>query len=740
MHETGNVEITSELVASHGLTPEEFERVCESLGRTPNLTELGIFSVMWSEHCSYKSSRTHLKNLPTEGPQVIQGPGENAGVVDIGDGQAAVFKIESHNHPSFIEPYQGAATGVGGIIRDIFTMGARPIAVMDALHFGPLVRTRNQYTMEGVVAGVGGYGNCMGIPTVGGEVIFQEHYGNNPLVNVYCLGVAPRESIFYGKASGVGNPVIYVGAKTGRDGIHGVTMASEQFEEGEDSKRPTVQVGDPFLEKLLLEACLEAMGSGTIVGIQDMGGAGLTCSSCEMGGRADRGVEIHLDRVPQREPGMTPYELMLSESQERMLLVCRKGREEEVKKIFSKWDLDAVVIGEVKDHGKLVVYDRGTRVAEIPNRALTDEAPAYTRPTRRPAYLESLTDWRESVFPEPEDYNELLRNMAASPQLCSRRWVYRQYDYQVRTNTVAGPGSDAAVLRLKQGKGALAMSLDGNPFFCYLDPRQGAQHAVAEGCRNLICTGALPLAATNCLNFANPENPEIMWQFAEAVSGIGEACTIFGTPITGGNVSFYNETDGTGILPTPVIGVMGKVEGLENVCPSSFQKVGHLVFLLGETRAELGGSVYLQLQGAPLQGPIPSLDMRVEKILQEQLLAAIQAGLVRSAHDLSEGGLLFGLAESCLYDSLGLQAEMDSGKLRPDHFLLSESASRVVVSIHPDDETRFSRHFSDVPVTRVGVVTENRFELAVNRLPLISLPVRELRDVWESSFEEVFRN
>ncbi len=740
MHETGNVEITSELVASHGLTPEEFERVCESLGRTPNLTELGIFSVMWSEHCSYKSSRTHLKNLPTEGPQVIQGPGENAGVVDIGDGQAAVFKIESHNHPSFIEPYQGAATGVGGIIRDIFTMGARPIAVMDALHFGPLVRTRNQYTMEGVVAGVGGYGNCMGIPTVGGEVIFQEHYGNNPLVNVYCLGVAPRESIFYGKASGVGNPVIYVGAKTGRDGIHGVTMASEQFEEGEDSKRPTVQVGDPFLEKLLLEACLEAMGSGTIVGIQDMGGAGLTCSSCEMGGRADRGVEIHLDRVPQREPGMTPYELMLSESQERMLLVCRKGREEEVKKIFSKWDLDAVVIGEVKDHGKLVVYDRGTRVAEIPNRALTDEAPAYTRPTRRPAYLESLTDWRESVFPEPEDYNELLRNMAASPQLCSRRWVYRQYDYQVRTNTVAGPGSDAAVLRLKQGKGALAMSLDGNPFFCYLDPRQGAQHAVAEGCRNLICTGALPLAATNCLNFANPENPEIMWQFAEAVSGIGEACTIFGTPITGGNVSFYNETDGTGILPTPVIGVMGKVEGLENVCPSSFQKVGHLVFLLGETRAELGGSVYLQLQGAPLQGPIPSLDMRVEKILQEQLLAAIQAGLVRSAHDLSEGGLLFGLAESCLYDSLGLQAEMDSGKLRPDHFLLSESASRVVVSIHPDDETRFSRHFSDVPVTRVGVVTENRFEFAVNRLPLISLPVRELRDVWESSFEEVFRN
>ncbi len=740
MHETGNVEITSELVASHGLTPEEFERVCESLGRTPNLTELGIFSVMWSEHCSYKSSRTHLKNLPTEGPQVIQGPGENAGVVDIGDGQAAVFKIESHNHPSFIEPYQGAATGVGGIIRDIFTMGARPIAVMDALHFGPLVRTRNQYTMEGVVAGVGGYGNCMGIPTVGGEVIFQEHYGNNPLVNVYCLGVAPRESIFYGKASGVGNPVIYVGAKTGRDGIHGVTMASEQFEEGEDSKRPTVQVGDPFLEKLLLEACLEAMGSGTIIGIQDMGGAGLTCSSCEMGGRADRGVEIHLDRVPQREPGMTPYELMLSESQERMLLVCRKGREEEVKQIFSKWDLDAVVIGEVKDHGKLVVYDRGTRVAEIPNRALTNEAPVYTRPTRRPAYLESLTDWRESVFPEPEDYNELLRNMAASPQLCSRRWVYRQYDYQVRTNTVAGPGSDAAVLRLKQGKGALAMSLDGNPFFCYLDPRQGAQHAVAEGCRNLICTGALPLAATNCLNFANPENPEIMWQFAEAVSGIGEACTIFGTPITGGNVSFYNETDGTGILPTPVIGVMGKVEGLENVCPSSFQKVGHLVFLLGETRAELGGSVYLQLQGAPLQGPIPSLDMRVEKILQEQLLAAIQAGLVRSAHDLSEGGLLFGLAESCLYDSLGLQAEMDSGKLRPDHFLLSESASRVVVSIHPDDETRFSRHFSDVPVTRIGVVTENRFELAVNRLPLISLPVRELRDVWESSFEEVFRN
>ena len=736
---TTNVEITSDLVASHGLTPEEFDQICESLGRTPNLTELGIFSVMWSEHCSYKSSRVHLKRLPTAGSQVIQGPGENAGVVDIGDGLAAVFKIESHNHPSFIEPYQGAATGVGGIIRDIFTMGARPIAVMNSLHFGPLSQTRNQYIMEGVVAGVGGYGNCIGIPTVGGEVKFEEGYSNNPLVNAFCLGVAPRESIFYGKASGVGNPVIYVGAKTGRDGIHGVTMASEQFEEGEESKRPTVQVGDPFLEKLLLEACLEAMRSGHIIGIQDMGGAGLTCSSCEMGGRADLGVEIHLDRVPQREPGMTPYEIMLSESQERMLLVCHKGREEEVQEIFSRWDLDAVVIGEVKDHGKLAVYDQGVKVAEIANRALTDEAPAYSRPTRRPAYLESQGDWRDRELPEPEDYNALLLSMAGSPQLCSRRWVYRQYDYDVRTNTVAGPGSDAAVVRLKEGTGALAMSLDGNPFYCYLDPRQGAEHAVAESCRNLVCTGAQPLAATNCLNFANPENPEIMWQFAEAITGIAEACRSFGTPITGGNVSFYNETDESGILPTPVIGVIGKVDRLETVCPSSFQQPGHLVFLLGETRAELGGSVYLQLRDAPLEGPIPSLDLEVEKTLQTKLLSAIRGGIIRSAHDVSDGGLLFCLAECCLYTSLGLRAAVDAGSLRPDHFLLSETASRVVVSIEPHDETRLLEHFTDLPVTRVGVVTETHFEIDVNEEALIALPIADVMSCWEAGFEEIFR-
>ncbi len=740
LNNNGDVEITPEIVASHGLTPKEFSEICKSLGRTPNLTELGIFSVIWSEHCSYKSSRVHLKTLPTRGQNVIQGPGENAGVVDIGNGQAAVFKIESHNHPSFIEPYQGAATGVGGIIRDIFTMGARPIAVMNALHFGPLDRLQNQYIMEGVVAGVGGYGNCMGIPTVGGEVIFQECYGNNPLVNAYCLGVAPKEKIFYGKASGVGNPVIYVGAKTGRDGIHGVTMASEQFEEGEDSKRPTVQVGDPFLEKLLLEACLEAMQSGMIVGIQDMGGAGLTCSSCEMGGRADRGVEIHLDRVPQREPGMSPYELMLSESQERMLLVCHKGREEEVQEIFSKWDLDAVVIGEVKDHGNLVVYNQGTKVADIPNCSLTDEAPIYNRPTRRPNYLETLPDWRHQPWSEPKDYNELLWNMAVSPQLCSRLWVYRQYDYQVQTNTLLGPGSDAAVLRLKEGTGAIAMSLDGNPFFCYLNPRKGAQHAVAESCRNLVCSGALPLAATNCLNFANPENPEIMWQFAEAVAGIREACQFFDTPITGGNVSFYNETDGNGILPTPVIGVIGKVAKIKDVCPSSFQKTGHIVFLLGKTLSEFGGSVYLQMLGRPQEGPLPSLDMSIEKTLQDRILSGIQIGLIRSAHDLSEGGLLFGLVESCLYSSFGLKAQLKTGEIRPDHFLLSETASRVIVTIHPDDEINFLEHFRKIPITRVGVVTEKTLEISVNNNDLIKVSVQELKKAWESAFEGVFQN
>jgi phosphoribosylformylglycinamidine synthase len=733
-----NSEVNSEVISSHGLSQEEYERICQALGRSPNLTELGIFSVMWSEHCSYKSSRVHLKKLPTEGPQVIQGPGENAGVVDIGDDLAAVFKIESHNHPSYIEPYQGAATGVGGIIRDIFTMGARPIALMNSLHFGPLENPQNQHIMEGVVAGIGNYGNCMGIPTVGGEVTFAAPYSKNPLVNAFCLGIAPKNKIFYAKATGVGNPVIYVGAKTGRDGIHGATMASEQFEEGAESKRPNVQVGDPFLEKLLLEACLDAMQSGKVIGIQDMGAAGLTCSTCEMGGRSNAGIEIHLDRVPQREQGMSPYEIMLSESQERMLLVCEKGTEGELLSIFDRWELDAVKIGEVKDHGKLIVFDKGEKVAEIPNDVLTEQAPIYNRPSH-PGQEDQRTEILLWQGPEPENYNELLFKLAASPQLCSRLWVYRQYDYQVRTNTMMGPGSDAAILRIKEGNGGLGITLDGNPFYCHLNPRLGAMHAVAESCRNLVCSGATPLAATNCLNFASPENPEVMWQFSEAVEGIAEACDFFQTPITGGNVSFYNETDGEGVLPTPVIGMLGRVEDLTKVCSSSFSQSGDEVFLVGApTRPELGGSAYLQILGEPLLGPIPSLDLDLEKDLQACLKNAIQEGLLNSAHDVSEGGLLTCLVESCLHSDLGIKASFDSHGMRPDHFLMSETASRVVVSVSAKQTPDFEKCLAGVPRTRIGVVTPDHFKIMVDRKQLISTELQHLKTVWLSHFDEVF--
>ncbi len=733
------MEVTVDLVESHGLCAEEYERICKILGREPNLTELGIFSVMWSEHCSYKSSRLHLKKLPTEGPQVVQGPGENAGVIDLGGGLAAVFKIESHNHPSFIEPFQGAATGVGGIIRDIFTMGARPVALMNSLHFGPLENTRNQLIMEGVVAGIAAYGNCIGIPTVGGEVYFESRYSHNPIVNVFCLGVAAADRIFYGRAAGVGNPVIYVGAKTGRDGIHGATMASEEFGEASESKRPTVQVGDPFLEKLLLEACLEAMKSGAVIGIQDMGAAGLTCSSCEMAGRSDLGIEIDLGRVPQREPGMTPYEIMLSESQERMLLVAEKGREREVLEIFEKWDLDAVVVGQVKDDGVLRVVDGEETVARIPNRPLTEEAPLLDRRTQRPGYLDALADWRDLDIPEPEDDNRVLLEMAGSPALCSRRWIYRQYDHQVRTDTVVVPGSDAAVLRVKADGSGLAITLDGNPRYCHLDPRQGARLAVAESCRNLVCSGARPLAATNCLNFASPENPEIMWQFVEVVEGIAEACRFFKTPITGGNVSFYNETEGRGIFPTPVLGMVGRMDRVDQAIDSHFRQPGDAVYLLGDTGDDLGGSVYLQTLGHPLAGPAPRLDLEAEGRLQSRLLEAIGRGLVRSAHDLSEGGLGWGLVESCLRHGVGFEGEIES-PLRHDFLLFSESPSRVLVSLPAAAEEEFRRLMRDVPITRLGRVTQGSSTLKVNGKIRTSLETSHIFEVWDRCFEEIFRH
>src|SRR5450759_1387372 len=569
---------------------------------------------MWSEHCSYKSSRVHLKTLPTEGPQVLQGPGENAGAVDIGDGLAAVFKIESHNHPSFIEPYQGAATGVGGIIRDIFTMGARPIALLNSLRFGALDAPGTRRLLEGVVAGIAGYGNSIGIPTVGGEIVFEPSYAGNPLVNVFCLGVAKASAIVKGVASGVGNAVYYVGAKTGRDGIHGATMASAEFDENSAEKRPAVQVGDPFMEKLLLEACLEVMKTDALIGIQDMGAAGLTCSTTEMGSRGGAGIEIDVSLVPQRETGMTPYEIMLSESQERMLLVVKRGREAEVERIFEKWDLHAVRIGHVTSDGMLRVKDRGTVVAEIPNTALVDDAPVYDRPTKRPDYLDDARRLDLSSLPLVAPQEALLR-LLASPTIASKRWAYRQYDTMVRTNTIAAAGLSAGVVRVKGTRGALAIATDGNGRYCYLNPRRGAMLALAEAARNVACAGGVPIGATNCLNFGNPERPEIMWQLVEAVEGLAEACRALEIPITGGNVSLYNETDGRAIYPTPIIGVVGLIEDASRVLTRAFQAAGDAVILLGDDRGELGGSEYLKTIHGLVRGEAPALDLPRERAL-----------------------------------------------------------------------------------------------------------------------------
>ena len=587
--------IDSAVLERHGLKPDEYERIVRALRREPTLTELGIFSVMWSEHCSYKSSRIHLKKLPTTGPRVLQGPGENAGAVDIGDGLAAVFKIESHNHPSFIEPYQGAATGVGGIIRDIFTMGARPIALMNSLRFGSLDGpdgARNRRIVEGVVAGIAGYGNSIGIPTVGGEIAFDDSYSGNPLVNVFCLGISKADALVKGNASGVGNPVYYVGAKTGRDGIHGATMASAEFDEKSSEKRPAVQVGDPFMEKLLLEACLELMQTDALIGVQDMGAAGLTCSTSEMGARGGSGIEIDVSRVPQRETGMTPYEIMLSESQERMLLVVKKGREAEVEAIFDKWDLHAAHIGDVMNDGILRVRHRGEVVAEIPNGPLVNEAPVYDRPVSKPAYLATVASVDESALGSVPSPGDAWLRILGSPTVASKRWVYRQYDHMVRTNSLVLAGMGAGVVRVKGTKRALAMSTDGNGRYCYLNPRRGAMLALAEAARNVACAGALPIGATNCLNFGNPERPEIMWQLVEAVEGLAEACRALEIPITGGNVSLYNETDGLAIYPTPIIGVVGVIEDAERVVSRTFKQAGDEVVLLGDAHGELGGSEY----------------------------------------------------------------------------------------------------------------------------------------------------
>ena len=796
---------TPELLKTHGLTPEEYERIVQALGREPSLTELGIYSVMWSEHCSYKSSKVHLKRLPTRSERVVQGPGENAGIIDIGDGWACAFKIESHNHPSYIEPFQGAATGVGGILRDIFTMGARPLAVMDSLRFGRIQERRkraeppaavaggavilsklnpqkepqgplanngsqndkskssdaewagnghevarklssleaqklihkNHSILEGVVSGIASYGNCFGVPCLGGETKFEECYSGNPLVNAFALGLVRKDEIFYAKASGEGNPVIYVGAKTGRDGIHGATMASEEFKEGSEQKRPNVQVGDPFLEKLLLEACLEAMQTGAIVGIQDMGAAGLTCSTCEMGARGGVGIEIELDRVPQRESGMNAYEIMLSESQERMLLVAERGREHEVFRVFEKWGLDAVTVGSVINEPRLRVLEHGQVVADIPNASLTDDAPVYRR---------QMEPWRAPISQEkPEsfqcgtghEYTSALKKLLAVQNICSKRWIHEQYDSMVQTNTVQGPGGDAGVMRIKGTSRGLAMSLDGNGRWCYLHPKLGAKHAVAEAARKVACAGGLPVAATNCLNFGNPEKPHIMWQFSEVIDGLAEACAALGTPITGGNVSLYNETLGVGIYPTPVVGVVGIVEDIHRTATPHFQRSGREVILLTAVspkydERQFGSSEYAKEIAGSMWGEPPALDLKAEAALQKCVLELVQKGLVESAHDCSDGGLAVAVAESCFRNEIGAELTLPENSEPAEIALFGEQASRVVVSCDPNKRTSINKIAASHSIQAELLGTTGGETLVIRRgtSTLVSAYSGDLKNVW----------
>jgi phosphoribosylformylglycinamidine synthase subunit PurL len=737
--------ITKALIAQHNLTDDEYKKIVEILGREPNLTELGMFSVMWSEHCSYKSSRVHLKKLPTTGPRVVQGPGENAGAVDIGDGLCVVFKMESHNHPSFIEPYQGAATGVGGILRDVFTMGARPIALLDSLRFGGLDTPKNRHLMKGVVAGIAGYGNCMGVPTVGGEIVFNDIYSLNPLVNVFCLGIAKKDKIFLGTAAGVGNPVIYFGSKTGRDGIHGATMASDSFDDESEQKRPTVQVGDPFQEKLLLEACLELMTGDLLVGIQDMGAAGLTSSSCEMASRAGNGMELDLTHVPRREAGMTPYELMLSESQERMLMVAKAGKEDECIAICRKWDLDVAVVGVVTGDGILRVKDQGQVVAEIPAKSLADDGPRYERPYTPPAYQDMLTNLNYDILPDVKDANTALLSLLESPTIASKRWVYQQYDHMVRTNTMVRPGSDAAVVRIKGTNKAVAMTVDCNSRYCMLHPYEGARIAVAEAARNLACSGAEPIGLTDCLNFGNPERPDIMWQFVLAIEGIKDACERLAVPVVSGNVSFYNETNGLSIYPTPMLGMVGLIEHADQAMTQWFKQDGDDIILFGSTREDLGGSEYLKIIHAREQGSPPLLNIDDEKALHECVLALVRGGLVQSAHDCSDGGLAVALAESCISGpgrKLGAVVRLNQGRLRKDAVLFGESQSRVVVSAKPTHRQAILDQAKrlGVPAEVIGSVTGTRLTISLGDATMVDSSVSALHDRWALSIEQMLKD
>ncbi|MFW6160986.1 MAG: phosphoribosylformylglycinamidine synthase subunit PurL [Acidobacteriota bacterium] len=729
--------IDQKIIKDHNLTEEEFQKIVELIGREPNLTELGIFSLMWSEHCSYKSSKNHLKKFPISGERVIQGPGENAGIIDIGEGMAAVFKIESHNHPSFIEPYQGAATGVGGILRDIFTMGARPIALLDSLRFGPLENQKNKVIMEGVVSGISGYGNSTGVPTVGGEVYFNKCYSLNPLVNVFCLGLARKNKIFYAKAEGIGNPVLYVGSKTGRDGIHGATMASAEFDDDFEQKRPNVQVGDPFKEKLLLEACLEIMAKDLIIGIQDMGAAGLTCSTTEMASKSGAGIEIDLDLVPQREEDMTPPEIMLSESQERMLLVAKKDKVEEIQKIFSKWDLDAVVIGKVVEGGQLKVKYKSQVVVDIPVNAVVNLCPVYHREGKEPT--ERKANVLTKLPPAPINLEQDFLRLLSSPTIACKEWIYRQYDHMVQINTVFLPGADASLLRLKGKKKAIAISLDGNSLYCRLEPKKGGKIAVAEACRNLTCVGAYPVGVTNCLNFGNPEKPEVMWEFKEVVEGIAEACRDFNIPITGGNVSFYNETGGKSIFPTPVVGVVGLIDDIKLTVDPGFKEEGDFIFLIGNTREELGGSEYLKEIHRQELGPVPEIDLELEKKVQLLCRQAINKKLLRSAHDLSEGGLAAAISESCFWSPRKLGSTI---YLEPDQlahvFLFSESQSRILVSLKKEKDFLALSQEVRVPVSRLGQTGGKMISFIQGDKSILSVPVEQAYFAWKNSLPNLF--
>lgn len=728
--------IDKETLDIHNLTEEEYKRMVELIGREPNYVELGMFSVMWSEHCSYKSSKAHLKKLPTKGERVIQGPGENAGVIDIGDGLAIVFKIESHNHPSFIEPYQGAATGVGGIVRDIFTMGARPIALLDSLRFGPLEELENRLLMDGVVSGIAGYGNSIGVPTVGGETYFHPCYSKNPLVNVFCLGIVKKERIFYGKASGKGNPVFYVGAKTGRDGIHGATMASAEFSEDSEKKRPNVQVGDPFKEKLLIEACLEAMEKDLIVGIQDMGAAGLTSSSSETASRGGTGIYINLDLVPLREEGMTPYEILLSESQERMLIIGKKGKEKEIEDVFKKWDLECSIIGEVREDGFLTATFKGEEVCKVPVKALTSLAPVYNRPYKK---RKGPPDINPEKIPAPSNLNDIFLKILSSPNISCKSWIFTQYDHMVQTNTVLLPGADASVLWIKENGKGIAITLDGNSNFCYLNPREGAKIMVAESLRNLSCVGARPLGATNCLNFGNPEKEEIMWEFKEVVKGMGEACQFFKIPITGGNVSFYNETSGKGIYPTPVFGLVGILEKIEKVLTPSFKKEGALIALCGKFKNEIGGSEYLRVLLGENLGPCPEIDLSAEWNLHKFMVEAIENSLLLSAHDISDGGLAVCLSECAFFGGLGFDVEIEGlGKEREDFLLFGESPTRVVLSFSEENREKIEELAKkwNLALSIIGRVGGERLIIREQGKEIINILLYEGERIWRRSIEE----